>query len=252
MDSYENILQVSDLIGGYSRRHPILHELTFHVAPGEVVGLVGLNGAGKSTTIKHILGLLEPIQGEILIKGQTRRTSKERYHTALSYVPETPLLYEQLTLWEHMEFMALSYQLDRAELNQRATELMEQFNMKKMKDWLPERFSKGMKQKVMIMNALLAQPAMYIIDEPFVGLDPQAIHALLEQLKMEKQRGAGIFMSTHILATVEHFCDRFILLHEGRILLQGTLSDWRKQTGLAEASLDEIFMTVTEVDRHES
>lgn len=246
-----NILEVEHLVGGYTGRKPILHDLSLCVKPGQIVGLVGLNGAGKSTTIKHILGLMEPIQGTIRMNGKVRHDSKQEYHSHMAYIPESPALYEQLTLWEHLELTALAYHLEKSVFASRAENLMKEFRMERMKDWLPETFSKGMKQKVMIMNAFLVQPSLYVIDEPFVGLDPRAIHSLLSLIQSEKERGAGIFMSTHILSTVEKFCDRFILLHEGRILLSGTLDEWRKQTGLHHASLDEIFMKVTEVERNE-
>lgn len=245
------ILEVGNLIGGYRGRKPVLHDLSFRVRPGEIVGLVGLNGAGKSTTIKHILGLLEPIQGTILMNGKARHDSKQDYHAHMAYIPETPALYEQLTLWEHLELTALAYHLEKKEFTSRAEKLMKEFRMERMKDWLPETFSKGMKQKVMIMNAFLVQPSLYVIDEPFVGLDPRAIHSLLRLIQAEKERGAGVLMSTHILSTIEKFCDHFILLHEGRILLNGTLEGWRKQTGSYQASLDDIFMKVTEVERNE-
>lgn len=245
------ILEVESLLGGYTGRKPILHNLSFQVGPGQIVGLVGLNGAGKSTTIKHILGLLEPIQGTIRINGKARHDSKQDYHAHMTYIPESPTLYGQLTLWEHLELTALAYHLEKREFISRADKLMKEFRMERMKDWLPETFSKGMKQKVMIMNAFLVQPSLYVIDEPFVGLDPRAIHSLLALIRSEKERGAGILMSTHILSTVEKFCDHFILLHEGRILLRGTLDEWREQTGLYQASLDDIFMKVTEVERNE-
>lgn len=238
-------LKVSDLVGGYPGRDPVLHGLNFQVAAGEVVALVGLNGAGKSTTIKHILGLLEPSRGEIRVQGRTKQEGEQRFRRSMAYIPETPLLYDQLTTREHLTFVAMSYQLNRREADERARFLLERFQMEKVKDWFPEYFSKGMKQKTMIMNALLVQPPLYVIDEPFVGLDPRAIDTFLQLLEQEKKRGAGILMSTHILSMVEHFCDRFILLHEGKILLQGSLSDWRERTGLKEASLNDIFMTVT-------
>lgn len=245
------ILEVENLIGGYSGLKPVLHDLSFRVGPGQMIGLVGLNGAGKSTTIKHILGLLEPTQGAIRMNGKTRYDSKEDYHAHMAYIPENPALYEQLTLWEHLELTALAYHVEKSDFTSRAERLMKEFRMERMRDWLPETFSKGMKQKVMIMNAFLVQPSLYVIDEPFVGLDPRAIHSLLALIQSEKERGAGILMSTHILSTVEKFCDRFILLHEGRILLKGTLDEWREQTGLYQASLDDIFMKVTEVERNE-
>lgn len=245
------ILQVEDLSGGYLKSRPVLHHLRFQVRSNEIVGLIGLNGAGKSTTIKHILGLLEPTNGSISIKGITRDQHREAYQAQVTYIPETPIFYEQLTLWEHLELTAMAYGLSEDDWVPRAQSLLSEFRMEPMKHWLPETFSKGMKQKLMIICAFMLEPSLYVIDEPFVGLDPKAIRSLLELMKRRQKKGAGILVSTHILSTAELFCDRFVLLHEGRILLQGSLPELRQQTKLHQASLDEIFMQVTEVNRNE-
>ncbi|RXT04203.1 ABC transporter ATP-binding protein [Ammoniphilus sp. CFH 90114] len=243
------ILEVEDLCGGYSKNKPVLHHLRFQVRTNEIVGLIGLNGAGKSTTIKHILGLLDPTSGSIRINGLSRDQQREAYQSQLTYIPETPIFYEQLTLWEHLELTAMAYDLPEEEWVPRAQFLLKQFRMEPMKHWMPDTFSKGMKQKLMIICAFLSEPSLYVIDEPFLGLDPRAIRALLDLMKTRQKGGAGILVSTHILPTAELFCDRFVLLHEGRVLLQGTLGDLRDQTKLPEATLDEIFMQVTEVRR---
>ena len=121
--------------------------------------------------------------------------------------------------------------------------------MEKRLKWFPSHFSKGMKQKVMIMCAFLVEPELYIIDEPFVGLDPLAINALLEMMNKAKQEGAGILMSTHILATAERYCDSFIILHNGKIRAKGTLSELQDEFGMKGASLDDLYIQLTKEDQ---
>ena len=124
--------------------------------------------------------------------------------------------------------------------------------MEKKLSWFPAHFSKGMKQKVMIMCAFLIEPSLYIIDEPFVGLDPLAIQALLELMETMKQSGAGILMSTHILATAERYCDRFIILHNGEIRAIGTLDELREQFQMSGATLDDIYLQLTKEDENDA
>ncbi|MFD2703972.1 ABC transporter ATP-binding protein [Salibacterium lacus] len=239
------LLELNQVSGGYNIHKPVLHELDFHVQAGEMVGLIGLNGAGKSTTIKHILGLMEPANGDIRIQGVRCREEPETYRRTFTYIPETPILYEELTLWEHLRLTAAAYGVEDNLFEERAASLLKEYRMEKMKHWFPSHFSKGMRQKVMIMCAFLVQPSLYVVDEPFVGLDPVAIKSLLDMMEEKKQEGAAILMSTHILATAERYCDRFILLHEGRIRHQGTLAELREQTGMPEADLDDLYIEVT-------
>ncbi|TMW74001.1 ABC transporter ATP-binding protein [Alteribacter natronophilus] len=246
----ENVLEVSALTGGYQRSRPVLHGVSFSVKPHEIVGLIGLNGAGKSTTIKHVLGLMEPHDGAVHIKGRTMDEDMEAYRSSLAYIPETPLLYEELTLWEHLELTAMAYGIDEKTFGERAEGLLKEFRMEKMVKWFPSHFSKGMRQKVMIMCAFLVNPDLYVADEPFVGLDPLGIRSFLDHMKEMKEKGCGILMSTHILATAEKYCDRFILLHEGRIVVQGTMEELRTQLDLPDADLDDIYVAVTEEGRH--
>lgn len=240
----EPVLSVDHLKGGYSRRRPVLHDVSFMMNAGELVGLIGLNGAGKSTTIKHILGLIEPIGGEIRVHGQTIKEDRLAYRQHLAYVPELPELYEQLTLEEHLQLTAMAYRLDRKEYEERSGRLMKLFHMEGKRHWFPSRFSKGMRQKVMIMCAFLTRPDLYIVDEPFVGLDPIGIQSLLNLMEEMKRQGAAILMSTHILSTAEQYCDRFIILHEGRIAIQGTLAEIKQRYGRNGASLQDIYLAV--------
>jgi ABC-2 type transport system ATP-binding protein len=238
------LLEVQHLYGGYTKQN-VLEDVSFTVDRGEIVGLIGLNGAGKSTTIKHIIGLLEPRKGTITINGKTFSEQPEAYRSQFTYIPETPVLYEELTLEEHLRLTAMAYGLDKAEYERRLPALLKEFRMEKKLKWFPAHFSKGMKQKVMIMCAFLVEPPLYIIDEPFLGLDPLAIHALLEQMQRMKQKGAGILMSTHILATAERYCDSFVILHNGKIKAKGTLEEMRDQFGSKAGTLDELYIELT-------
>ncbi|MGG1600597.1 ABC transporter ATP-binding protein [Paenibacillus naphthalenovorans] len=244
----EPLLKVEKLTGGYSRQKPVLHDLTFSVRPGEMVGLIGLNGAGKSTTIKHILGLMQPHSGEIRLNGIRLDTAPAAYRRTYAYVPESPLLYEELSVKEHLEMAAMAYGLENGAFEQRASELLEEFQMKPYQNRLSAHLSKGMKQKVMIMSAFLVQPELYIIDEPFLGLDPLGIRSLLELMVKVKESGAAILISSHILSTIERYGDRFLLLHQGRMTAAGDMNALRKQAGMPDASLDDIFCSLVTRD----
>jgi ABC-2 type transport system ATP-binding protein len=240
-----DVLKIKNLTGGYHPKKPVLHNISFTVKRAEIVGLIGLNGAGKSTTIKHILGLMQPEVGEITINDKTFQGHVNDYRRSYAYIPETPILYDELTLWEHLELTALAYGLEKDLFEPRAERLLEEFRMQKMKNWYPSHFSKGMRQKVMIMSAFLIEPPVYIVDEPIVGLDPLGIQSFLTFLSNMRKKGAAVLMSTHILATAERYCDRFVILHQGRVVLEGTLDEMRKELKLPSATLDDIYIEMT-------
>ncbi|WP_314061658.1 ABC transporter ATP-binding protein [uncultured Vagococcus sp.] len=237
-------LVIKNLTGGYGHI-PVLKDISFDVSKGEMVGLIGLNGAGKSTTIKNIIGLLTPQKGRIEIDSETLQANPESYRKKIGYIPETPALYEELTLKEHIEVTAMAYDIPVEEAHRRAAILLKTFRLENKLEWFPAHFSKGMKQKVMVLCAFLIEPSLYIIDEPFLGLDPLAIHALLELMNEMRQQGAAILMSTHILATAEKYCDRFVVLHEGNIRAVGTIDDLRREFNLPGSSLDDIYVALT-------
>jgi ABC-2 type transport system ATP-binding protein len=238
------LLEIDHLVGGYTRK-PVLKDISFSIDASKIVGLIGLNGAGKSTTIKHIIGLMEPKQGEVSINGHTLKKDADQYRKQFSYIPETPILYDELTLEEHLKLTAMAYGLTEGEYKSRVGKLLNAFRMEKKLGWFPAHFSKGMKQKVMIMCAFLIQPSLYIIDEPFVGLDPLGIQSLLDWMEEMKRSGAGILMSTHILATAERYCDSFIILHEGKIRAKGTLKELQTEFSMPGATLDDIYIQLT-------
>ena len=239
------MLEVKKLSGGYANI-PVLKDVSFQVADGELVGLIGLNGAGKSTTIKEIIGLLTPYEGQILIDGQTIQGQTEAYHKKIGFIPETPSLYEELTLKEHLEVVALAYDLDWDAAFERAEKLLKLFRLEEKLEWFPVHFSKGMKQKVMIICAFMVQPSLLIVDEPFLGLDPVAIQDLIDLLQEEKKRGTSILMSTHVLDSAERMCDRFVIHHQGQVLADGNLDQLRQSFVQENASLNEIYLTLTQ------
>ncbi|HFI0055999.1 ABC transporter ATP-binding protein [Streptococcus suis] len=239
------MLEVKNITGGYANI-PVLHDVDFKVRDGELVGLIGLNGAGKSTTIKEIIGLLSPYKGEILIDGQGINEDMATYRKKIGFIPETPSLYEELTLKEHIELVMMAYDLEAESAWSRVQELLAIFRLEDRLDWFPMNFSKGMKQKVMIICALMVEPSLLIVDEPFLGLDPIAIADLINLLNQAKAQGSSILMSTHVLDSAEKMCDRFVILHKGRVKATGNLTDLRQEFAMQDASLNEIYLSLTQ------
>lgn len=238
------MLEVKNVTGGYVNI-PVLKDVSFQVADGELVGLIGLNGAGKSTTIKEIIGLLSPYQGQILIDGASLQENPEDYRKKIGFIPEAPILYEELTLKEHLEVVAMAYGLDWEQAFSRAEELLKIFRLDEKLEWFPVHFSKGMKQKVMIICALMINPSLLIVDEPFLGLDPVAIDDLIHLLEEEKAKGTSILMSTHVLDSAEKMCDRFVILHQGEVRAQGRLAELQVAFGREHASLNDLYLALT-------
>ncbi|MGF2383984.1 ABC transporter ATP-binding protein [Lentilactobacillus otakiensis] len=236
-------LQVSNLVGGYSQV-PVLKDVSFDVKDGELVGLIGLNGAGKSTTINHIIGLLTPFKGSIKINGTGLNDDVKKYKEQIAYIPEQPIVYKELTLKEHLEMTMLAYNLDQDESWKRAHKLLKLFRLDNKLDWFPDNFSKGMRQKVMIVCAFLTNAKLFIIDEPFLGLDPLAVNDLLKLISERKKQGASILMSTHVLDTAQRYCDRFVLLHDGQVRTEGTIEELRQLFPDAGDSLNDIYLTL--------
>lgn len=239
------MLEVKNVTGGYINI-PVLKDVSFTVEDGQLVGLIGLNGAGKSTTIKEIIGLLTPYQGQIVIDGLTLLQGAENYRKKIGFIPETPSLYEELTLKEHLEVVAMAYDLSWEQAWGRVEHLLKLFRLDEKLDWFPVNFSKGMKQKVMIICAFMVEPSLLIVDEPFLGLDPVAISDLIALLGEEKSKGTSILMSTHVLDSAEKMCDSFVILHQGQVRATGNLEELQSAFGMDGASLNEIYLALTQ------
>lgn len=245
----EPLLNIKDLTGGYTHKN-VLDGISIEVFPNEIVGLIGLNGAGKSTTIKHVIGLMQAKKGEVAIDGKSFQEEPEAYRSKFAYIPEMPVLYDELTLYEHLHLTAMAYDIPEETFKKRLDPLLKEFRMEKKLKWFPVHFSKGMRQKVMIMCAFLVEPPLYIVDEPFVGLDPLGIQSYLQLMEGMKAKGSGVLMSTHILATAERYCDRFIILHDGKVKAHGTLTELRSDFQMPGASLDDLYLQLTKEDSH--
>jgi ABC-2 type transport system ATP-binding protein len=247
------VLKVDQLTGGYTRT-PVINDISFEVKNGEMVGLIGLNGAGKSTTIKHIMGLMEPFSGNIIIDGLSLQTDAIDYRKKLSFIPETPLVYRSLTLKEHIEITAMAYDIPLETAMKRAEPLLKLFRLEERLEWFPVDFSKGMKQKVMIILAVVIDSDVMIIDEPFVGLDPLAIMDFEKLLLEQKAKDKAILMSTHVLRNAENICDSFVILHNGQVFAKGTLTELSEQFNLPHADLETIYRFVAEEEgfRHDA
>lgn len=239
------VLEVKALTGGYHPRKAIINNLSFNINKSELIGLIGLNGAGKSTTIKHILGLLPAHSGEILILGKSMKQDSNLYRSSLAYVPESPILYEEMTVEEHLKMTAMAYDVKQEVYIKELEVLLKRYRMVEKRKMLTSHLSKGMRQKVMIMSAFLAKPKLLIIDEPFLGLDPLGIRSLLNQLVELKKQGTAILMSSHILSTVEQYCDGIILMNKGDIVAHGTVEEViasaNNQSDQVINSLEEAF-----------
>lgn len=215
---------------GYTIDENVIEGISFTIQAGELVGLIGENGAGKSTTIKSILGQLPWMEGIITI-----HTKGETY----GYVPEKPVFYDELTVWEHIKFCGVMQEIPNWE--EQAHELIQTFRVGDYIHQLPQSLSKGTQQKIMIILALLPSPELLIIDEPFIGLDPRATKLLLQMIENERAKGTGILMCTHVLDTAEKLCDRFILLSKGTMFTAGSLVDLQTKCNLPDGSLLDCF-----------
>ena len=220
-----------------------LDDVTLSVQPGEIVGLLGPNGAGKSTLMKCITGLLRPSTGSVHIGDAPARSSEA--NGKIGYIPEVPSVYDLLTPWEHMQFTALAF--DLSEWKPAAEDLLERFDLDDKRNSLAGELSKGMRQKILIACALLHQPALYLFDEPTVGLDPQAQRELTDEMRRLRSEGAALLVSTHILAQIERLADRAVILNHGKIVAAGTLDELRQTYNLpVNSALEDVFLQVTE------
>lgn len=236
------MLKVNIRSAGYEIGKKIIHDIAFSIEKGELVALIGANGAGKSTTIKTILGLLVNMDGEISFGEK-----KNPY----AYVPEHPTCYDYLTLWEHIELLMAARGSEMGSWEERAEQLLHTFRMNKHKHEYLSKFSKGMKQKSMLILAFLTEPDFYIIDEPFIGLDPVATKEFLNYLYKEKERGAGILLCTHVLDTAEKICERFLLISQGTLVADGHLESIQILAEMPGSSLLDCFDVIVRREQHD-
>lgn len=228
-----------------AKEQAILRGVSFAAASGSIHGLIGRNGAGKSTTVRAILGLQPLNSGTIRVLGRTLAEDPAAYKSPLAYIPELPMLYQGLTVTEYLQFTAMAYNVPEAEFRKRLPLLLERFDMSAHAHDIPLLFSKGMRQKMNVMAALIHDGRVFVVDEPFIGLDPIAIRALKEELRAVADHDGCVLLTTHALDIAEAICDSFTVLEQGQVLTTGSGRQLRDEVGVpADASLEDVYMKV--------
>jgi len=220
-------------------------DVSFEINGGEVFGFLGPNGAGKTTTIKIIVGLLQPTSGRVTVAGYDISAQPIQAKAASGYVPDTPNLYAKLTGRELLSFVGDLYNLDRSQVERRIDELLRMFDLISAANDTIDSYSHGMQQKTALAAALMHDPKVLILDEPTVGLDPKSARLIKDILRQMADRGAAVFLSTHILEIAERMCDRIGIINKGELIAVGTMDELRALGQTGGASLEDIFLSLT-------
>lgn len=247
MTNNEKIIEIKNLNMSYGSKK-VLNNISLDINRGNIIGYIGPNGAGKSTTIKIILGLIEGYSGEVKIFGRDIKEEGFEYKNKIGYVPEIVKVYESLTAREYLTFIGQLYGLDYKVCDEKARKLMSVLGIEKAYDSRISSFSKGMKQKVAIISALLHNPDILFLDEPLSGLDANSVLLIKEIINKLKENGKTIFYSSHIMEVVEKISDRIIVLNDGEIVADGNFEEIRKSS--FDGSLEEIFNKLTGFAKH--
>ena len=220
--------------------------LTFEVRRGAILGLVGPNGAGKTTTLRALAGIIPPTRGKLIVAGHDIVADPIAAKRQLAYVPDDPKLFDTLTVWEHLEFIASAYRV--GDFATKATGFLELFELSEKRDTITQELSRGMRQKVAIACAYLHDPQAILFDEPLTGLDPHGIRTLKESIVARAAAGAAIIISSHLLSLVEDLCSDLLILQRGRALFCGPVEQARTRFGSLgqDASLEEVFFRAIE------
>ncbi len=238
------MIVIDHLVKQYGE-HRAVNDISLTVGAGEIFGFLGPNGAGKTSTIKMIMGLMKPSSGSIVIDGHDIEKDPVSAKKVLGYIPDRPILYEKLTAWEYMKFIAGLYGLDAVQLEEGGAKYLEIFELGKWKNELVENFSHGMKQRLNLSAVFMRNPKVLILDEPLIGLDPRGARIFKEILNASRNRGMCIFMSTHILEIAEQMCDRMAIIYKGTVIAGGTSAEIRENVHASEGNLEEVFLRLT-------
>lgn len=240
-----HLIQVTDFHKSYGNTVAV-SGLTFAVQPGEILGMIGPNGAGKTTTIRSLAGIIAPTQGSLLIADCDIAQNPVEAKHHLAYVPDDPKLFDSLTVWEHLQFIASAYRLSR--YKEAAEALLEQFDLSPKRDTLAQELSRGMRQKAAICCAYLHDPSVILLDEPLTGLDPRGIRSAKNSFVERAQSGAALIISSHQLGLIEDLCTHLLIMNEGKMLFFGSVDDARNRFANENGfpSLEEVFFLITE------
>ncbi len=245
------MLELTNVTKVYGKSaHPSVDRLSLSVPEGCVYGFLGPNGAGKTTTIRMITGSLRLTEGRIMVGNADITADPIAAKMQIGFVPDSQDMYDKLTGWEYLNFIADIFGVDAKARKERADRYLETFELTKAAGDRIQSYSRGMKQKIAVIGALIHEPPVWILDEPMVGLDPRAAFLLKEEMKARAEAGATVFFSTHVLEVAEKLCDRVGIISKGRLIAEGTPEELLNRTG--DHSLEEVFLEMTEADSQES
>ncbi len=242
------MIEFQNVVKSYGKSDtPAVRGLTLRVEPGEIFGFLGPNGAGKTTTIKMLVGIMRPDSGRILVNGVDMAANPLAAKRNIGYVPDGAEPHPRLTGREYIQFVADIYQVSEEDRARRLPELLEAFELTDAFNDRIDSYSRGMKQKMAIVGALIHQPKIWVLDEPMVGLDPKSAHVLKEKMRQHCNAGNTVFFSTHVLEVAERLCDRVAIIRKGQLLACGTLEHLKDTLGeTGETSLEDVFLELTE------
>lgn len=235
------MLKIKNYSKSYTKDKKVVDNLSLEVKKGDIFAFVGHNGAGKTTTIKSIVGILEFDEGDIFIDGMSIKNNPIECKKKMAYIPDNPDLYEHLTGIKYLNFIADVYNVSNEKREELIKKYADIFNITNNLGDDISSYSHGMKQKLAIISALIHEPKLYILDEPFVGLDPKATHILKEIMKEKCDEGCAFFFSTHILEVAEKLCNKIAIIKDGKIIVSGEMKKIIK-----DKSLEDIFMELVD------
>jgi ABC-2 type transport system ATP-binding protein len=227
----------------------VLTDISLSIESGQIIGYIGPNGAGKSTTIKILTGILSDFEGRVEVMGKDVRADALAVKEKIGYIPENAALYEVLTPIEYLRFAGRLYGMQIDAIDRKSNELLRLFELSDKRDQRMNSFSKGMRQKVLLISGLIHNPEIIFLDEPLSGLDANAVILVKEILSQLKMAGKTIFYSSHIMDVVEKLSDRIIIINKGRIIADGTFESLKTS---ASGSLEKIFTSLTGSSEHSS
>lgn len=231
------MLKINSLTKKYGDKVAV-NNLSLHIAPGEIYGFIGHNGAGKTTTLKSIAGILDYDSGEILIDGKSAKSEPLACKAVTAYIPDNPDIYDFMTGIQYLNFIADVFKVSESERTSRISEYAKMFEIEDSLNDLIGTYSHGMKQKLVIISALIHSPKLIMMDEPFVGLDPKATHQLKQIMRNICDNGGAIFFSTHVLEVAEKLCDKVAVIKGGNLVASGTVDEVKGNSSLEDAFLE--------------
>lgn len=231
------MLKIEHLQKTYENGKRAVDDLSLEIAPGEIFAFIGHNGAGKTTTIKSIVGLLDFEMGEIYVDNVSIKTNPILCKSKIAYIPDNPDIYESLTGIQYLNFIADIYQVSKEIRNNEIKKYGDIFELTKNLGDLISSYSHGMKQKLVLISALIRHPKLLLLDEPFVGLDPKAAFTVKQIMKEMCDNGSSVFFSTHVLEVAEKLCDKVAIIKDGKLIAVGTMEEVR-----GDKSLEDVFL----------